>query len=117
MHIWKVLEPHQTQANQHKRAATLPQMTTKDHRQRHTFSAFLLLLIFTLASISIKAQPSYIAECGLKPALYGFINIPGVSMTLPREGLKNPGWQDADLAILTLLSDHLAELFLALFMP
>jgi len=78
---------------------------------------FFVAFDIHLASISIKAQPSYIAECGLKPALYGFINIPGVSMTLPREGLKNPGWQDADLAILTLLSDHLAELFLALFMP
>jgi len=30
MHIWKVLEPHQTQANQHKRAATLP---TNDHKR------------------------------------------------------------------------------------
>jgi len=54
MHIWKVLEPHQTQANQHKRAATLPQMTTKDHRQRHTCSAFLLLLIFTWPAFRLR---------------------------------------------------------------
>jgi len=91
MHIWKVLEPHQTQANQHKRAATLP---TNDHKRPETKTHLLCFFVafdIHLASISIKAQPSYIAECGLKRALYGFINIPGVSMTLPREGLKKAG--------------------------